>query len=65
MRIRYFPDTDTLLVDFNKREIAETRDLNEDVLIDLDKDGNIVSMTFEHAKDKTDLSEFLCELTAR
>ncbi|MBM3289569.1 MAG: DUF2283 domain-containing protein [Candidatus Hydrogenedentes bacterium] len=58
MRIKYFSDTDTLLVDFNDREIVETRDLDENVLIDLDKDGFVVSMTVEHAKDQTDLNEF-------
>ncbi|HRK35130.1 MAG TPA: DUF2283 domain-containing protein [Candidatus Hydrogenedentes bacterium] len=64
MKIRYFPDTDTLLVDFNNREIFETRDLNENVLIDLDKDGFVVSMTVEHAKNQTDLNEFSYQLTA-
>ena len=64
MKIKYFPDTDTLLVDFNDREIAETRDLNENVLIDLDKNGFIVSMTVEHAKTHTDLNEFSYQLTA-
>ena len=27
MNVRYFPDTDTLLVTFSDRKIAETRDL--------------------------------------
>ena len=64
MKIKYFSDTDTLLVDFNDREIVETRDLNQNVLIDLDKDGFVVSMTVEHAKQHTDLNEFSYQLTA-
>ena len=64
MKIKYFSDTDTLLVDFNDREIVETRDLNQNVLIDLDKDGFVVSMTMEHAKQHTDLNEFSYQLTA-
>ena len=46
---------DTLLVTFSDRRIAETRDLNEDTLIELDKDGALVSMTIEHAKEQTDV----------
>lgn len=29
MQAKYFPDTDTLLLQFNDREIAETRDVNK------------------------------------
>ncbi len=62
MRVRYFSDTDTLLVDFNENPITETRDLNENVLVELDKDGRVVSLTIEHAKDQTDVSEFTYRL---
>lgn len=50
MEIKYFQDTDTLLINFNSNAISETRDINENVLIELDSDGNIVSLTLEHAK---------------
>ena len=58
MKVKYFPDTDTLLVSFSDRRIVETRDLNEDVLVELDDEGHVVSMTLEHAKQQTDVSEF-------
>lgn len=58
MRVKYFPDTDTLLVDFSDKMVVETRNLNEDILIELDEDGRLVSMTIEHAKRQTDVSEF-------
>ena len=50
MKVRYFPDTDTLLVDFSDRKVAETRDLNENTIVELDENGHVVSMTIEHAK---------------
>ena len=56
MKITYFEDTDTLLVYFNNNEIVETKDLNENTLIELDADGQIVSMTIEHAKNQTEIS---------
>ncbi|MFZ4438090.1 MAG: DUF2283 domain-containing protein [Syntrophales bacterium] len=62
MQAKYFSDTDTLMLTFSKHEITETYDLNEDVLVELDKDGHIVSMTVEHAKEQTDVNEFSYQL---
>jgi uncharacterized protein YuzE len=58
MKIKYFKNTDTLLVHFNNNEVSETKDLNENVLLDLDKDGNVVSITIEHARQQTEISSF-------
>lgn len=58
MNITYFKDTDTLLVNFNDNEIAHTRDLNENVLVELDKNGVMVSMTIEHAQHQTEIQSF-------
>ena len=49
MNIKYFKDTDTALFEFSERPIEETKEISENVYIDLDKDGNLVSMTIEHA----------------
>jgi uncharacterized protein YuzE len=62
MTVRYFSDTDTLLVNFSDREVAETRDLTENVLIELDEQGRLVSMTIEHAKQQMDTTEFTYQL---
>ena len=58
MQVRYFPDTGTLLIDFADRDIRETMDINENVLVELDADGNLVSMTVEHAKASMDVEDF-------
>lgn len=58
MKVTYFDDTDTLLVNFNTNKVVETKDVNENTLIELDKNGNIVSMTIEHAKHQTEVSSF-------
>ena len=55
MKIKYFSDTDTALLEFSEREIVETREISENIYIDLDANGNLVSMTVEHAKERTDL----------
>ena len=61
MDVKYFQGTDTLLVVFSDRQIAETRDVNEDVLIELDADGKIVSVTIEHAGEHIDVSNLSYE----
>ena len=58
MTITYFKDTDTLLVNFNNKKIHETKDLNADVLLELDKSGDVVSMTIEHAAKQTEIANF-------
>lgn len=56
MKIRYFADTDTLWIELRESPVAETRDLDEDMLIDLDGQGRVCSITLEHASRRTDVS---------
>lgn len=57
MKIRYFADTDTALVEFSTALVAETKEISENLYIDLDENGNLVSMTIEHAKERANISE--------
>ena len=57
MKIQYFSDTNTALIDFSDAEIIETKELSENIYIDIDVHGNPVSMTIEHAKQSGALSE--------
>jgi uncharacterized protein YuzE len=61
MKIQYFEDTDTLYIEFQDREIIETRDLDENTLIDLDAAGNVCAITFEHASQRTDVRQIQVE----
>ena len=58
MTIQYFEDTDTLYVLFKNAEVQETKDLDENTLIEFDGQGNLVSMTIEHARERVDLGSF-------
>jgi uncharacterized protein YuzE len=62
MQAKYFPDTDTLLLTFSSHDAVDTYDLTEDVLVEVDKDGHVVRMTVEHAKQQTDVNEFSYQL---
>lgn len=50
MNVKYFEDTDTALLEFSDGRVEQTRELGENITIDLDADGNLVSMTIEHAR---------------
>ena len=62
MRIRYFADTDTALVEFSVNPPVETRELNENIYLDLDSEGRVVSMTIEHARQSAGMDEFSYQL---
>ncbi len=64
MKIKYFQDTDTLYIEFKVVTVVETRDLDENTLLDLDADGNIAGMTIEHASTRTDIPPFSYEQVA-
>jgi len=58
MRIKYFADTDTALVEFSDHPPVETRELDENIYLDLDADGRVVSLTIEHARQTAAIDEF-------
>jgi uncharacterized protein YuzE len=64
MTIKYFQDMDTLHIEFKVADVVETRDLDENTQLDIDKDGNICAMTIEHARDRADIPHFSFEQIA-
>ncbi len=64
MKVRYFADTDTLLIEFRDAPVAETRDLDENTLLDVDAHGHICSITVEHASERADAPHFSYEEVA-
>ncbi len=61
MKVRYFTDTDTLLMQLRDSPVSETRDLDEDTTLDLDRYGNICAITIEHASRRAGAPEFTYE----
>jgi len=64
MKIRYFQDTDTLYIEFRAAQVSETRDLDEDTLVDLDEQGAVCAITLEHASARADIPAFSYEQIA-
>lgn len=61
MKIKHFQDTDTLYIQLRSVEVAETRDLDENTLLDLDNEGKICGITIEHASQRVDIPDFSFE----
>ena len=49
MKVKYFHDTATALIEFSTHAVAEKKEINENAYIDLDAKGNLVAITVEHA----------------
>jgi uncharacterized protein YuzE len=58
MKVRYFSDTDTAIIEFTDKIVHETKEINQNFYIYMDTTGDIVSMTFEHATHNARLREF-------
>ena len=63
MNVLYFADTDTLLIEFRDPPVAETRDLDDSTILDVDAHGNICS-TIEHASLRAGAPHFSYEEVA-
>lgn len=64
MKIQYFQDTDTLYIELRPATVAETKDLDENTLLDLDDGGQICGITIEHASERADIPHFSFEQIA-
>ena len=61
MKISYFEDTDTLYIEFRDSGIEESKDLDENTVLDVDAKGNVCAITFEHASHRADVSHLVVE----
>ena len=55
MKIKYFQETDTLYIELKATTVADTRDLDENTILDIDQEGKICGLTIEHASQRTDI----------
>lgn len=58
MKLNYDQVTDSLYIDLNSRPSADSREIQEGVVIDLDAKGKIVGIDIQHASEVLDLATF-------
>ena len=61
MKLRYYPETDSLYVEFKAGSGAETLEVNDSVIIDIDSQGEVVGLDIDHASKRLDLSDLEIE----
>ena len=56
MKLHYYPETDSLYIELSNAPGAETREVVEGLVVDLDAGGNVVGFDIDNASAKLDLS---------
>ncbi|MBP1912643.1 DUF2283 domain-containing protein [Thermococcus stetteri] len=51
MKVRYDPRGDILYIEISSGKVAETVELDDDLLVDYDEDGNIVGIEIWRARE--------------
>lgn len=61
MKLRYYPETDSLYIDLRNQPSAESKEIASGVVLDFDKEGNIVGIDIDHASVLLDLTRLEAE----
>jgi uncharacterized protein YuzE len=61
VEVRYFEAADTLYIKIRDSDIAESKDLDENTIRDLDASGNVCAIAFEHVSERTDVQYLIVE----
>ncbi|HEX8664566.1 MAG TPA: DUF2283 domain-containing protein [Beijerinckiaceae bacterium] len=57
MKLHYYPETDSLYIELKNVPGVETREIVEGLVVDLDRNGDVVGFDIDHASGKLDLSK--------
>ena len=56
MKLHYYPDSDSLYIEFKPGPGVETREVSEGLNVDLDATGGVVGFDIDRASQRLDLS---------
>lgn len=59
MRLKYFPDTDSLYIDLVESPSVESREISEGVVLDYDAAGRLVGIDIDNASNKVELESLI------
>ncbi len=59
MKINYYPDTDSLYIEFTEKESSESIEISEGIVLDYDREGILVGMDIDNAGGKVNLKEII------
>jgi uncharacterized protein YuzE len=56
MKLHYYPETDSLYIELKPEPGAETREVADGLVVDLDSKGEVVGFDIDQASTRLDLS---------
>ena len=59
MKLKYYPDTDSLYIDLSHRTSVESREISEGVVLDYDESGHVVGIDIDNESSKVDLHDLM------
>ena len=59
MNLNYYPETDSLYIDFSESSSVETLEISEGVHVDYDAKGSLVGIDIDKASSKMELKELI------
>jgi len=61
MRINYYKETDSLYIDLSSKTSADSKEVSEGVVLDYDKEGNLVGIDIDNASKKLNMNELILD----
>lgn len=55
MKLHYYPETDSLYIDLTSKPSADSKEVADGVVLDLDEKGQLVGIDIQHASIRLDL----------
>lgn len=59
MKLNYYPDTDSLYIDMSEKPSVESKVISDGVVLDYDKDGQLVGIDLDNASRIVDLGQLV------
>lgn len=57
MKFNYYPETDSLYIEFNTKTSSDSKEVSDGVVVDYDNEGNIVGIDIDNASKIIDLQK--------
>jgi uncharacterized protein YuzE len=61
MKLHYYPETDSLYIEFSAKESIDSREISEGLVVDFDAQGRVVGLDIQHASETMDLQTLEAE----
>ena len=59
MKLNYYPDTDSLYIDMSEKPSVDSKVISEGVVLDYDKDGDLVGIDLDNASRIVNFKELV------